>query len=171
MCKEGASRAYKTVAKNLYRTGKPTNWPVITCILSVTFFVNDLDTDLSPTFWCEVLLQRNSVEDGPDFFFRIVTAVFELLSSYSIAVFRIPSFQSVDGILNLIFCELWNGVELAGIGFVIFSARLHIFFGVSFFNFIQVFVEFRKYICDSLSRLHSFAFFVFDFGDEDSLLH
>ena len=36
---------------------------------------------------------------------------------------------------------------------------------------IQVFVEFRKDVCDSLSRLHGFSFFVLAFGDEDSFLH
>ena len=77
----------------------------------------------------------------------------------------------VDGILNLIFCKLWDGVVLARICFVIFSARVHTFFCATFFTFIQIFREFRKYICDSLSRIDNFAFFVLDFGDEIMALY
>ena len=55
--------------------------------------------------------------------------------------------------------------------FIFFSARVRYFSCVTFLTFVQIFVEFRKDICDSLSRFDGFAIFVFDFGDEDSFLH
>ena len=64
MCESGVQNCGKQLVQNW----QATNWPVIACILSVTFFVDDLDTDLSPTFWCEVLLLRNFIKDRPDFF-------------------------------------------------------------------------------------------------------
>ena len=145
--------------KQLEQYWQATNWPEITCIFSVIFFVNDLYSDLSPAFWCEVILLRNFVGDCSDFFFRIVTAIFELFSSYSIAVFRFPYFLSVVGVLNLIFCELFYGIVLLRIFTVIFSAKIRSFFSVIFFAFVQIFIKFRKYICDSLPRFDSFAFF------------
>ena len=59
---------------------------------------------------------------------------------------------------------------LVRILFNFFSARVRTFSSVTFLTLVQILVEFRKYICDSLSRFDGFAFFVFDFGDEDSLL-
>ena len=55
--------------KQLVKYWQTTNWSVIACIFSVTFFVNDLDSNISPVFWCEVILLRSFVEDYPDFSF------------------------------------------------------------------------------------------------------
>ena len=135
---------------------------MIACIFSVTFFVNDLGTDLSPTFWCEVLQLHNFTEDYPDFLFRFVTAVFYCSARVLLLSFAFPVL-SVDGILILDFCKFWDGVVLARIIFVISNC-------VVFFTFMQIFKKYRKYVCDSLPFLDGFSFFIFDFGDEDSLL-
>ena len=60
---------------------------------------------------------------------------------------------------------------LTGSFYISFSARVRSFSCVTFLTFVQIFVEFRKDICESLSRFDGFAFFVFDFVDEDSFLH
>ena len=48
-----------------------------------------------------------------DFFFHHVTAIFELCSTYSTAVTCFTSLEAVDGILDLILSELWDGFELS----------------------------------------------------------
>ena len=52
------------------------NRPVLACILSVTFFVDDLYSDFSPCLWSAVFVQKDFVEDLSELFFRSFTAIF-----------------------------------------------------------------------------------------------
>ena len=65
-----------------------------------------------------------------------VALVGDDISSDSIAVFRFPFFQSVDGILNLIYCELFYEIVLCIIFLVVFSIQLHASFSVVSFAFV-----------------------------------
>ena len=89
---------------------------------SVAFLVNDLDMNLAPTPRREVFTSYYFSEDFSDFFRRPVTTIFELFSSHSTAVFCFSFLEAVDSIMDLAFCNLWNGVELIRHSFFFLSS-------------------------------------------------
>ena len=92
----GCESSIKYRCEQLVHYWQTTNWPVISCILSVTFFVNYLYSYFRQLFGVKSSCCAISLKIILIFFFRLVTAVFELFGSYSIAVSRFPFFLVVQ---------------------------------------------------------------------------
>ena len=73
-----------------------------------------------------------------DFFLRLIAAIFELFSSYSTAVFCFSFLEAVDSILDLSFCNFWDGIELIRHTFPDLGARLCFLLFFVFFAFFTL---------------------------------
>ena len=117
-----------------------------TCLI---VFVDDLDSDLAPTFWREVLLSCDFIEDRPDFSFVVSLQFLSCSALTPLLSFAFPFLRLVDGVLDTIFVNFGTGLCWPE-AFSSSSVRESVpFFFVTFLTFVQNFVEIRKDICDS----------------------
>ena len=147
----GSETCVKYSSEQFISYWQAANWAVIACIFSVTFLVDDLDSDLAPTFWREVLQSCDFIEDRPDFSFVVSLQFLSSAALTPLLSFAFPFLRrSMASWIQFLKIFEWDcvGQKL----FLLLQCASSFFF-VTFLTSVQNFIKFRKDICDSRKNI------------------